>query len=516
MPDAQGGRDAPGLIGSAWRYRWMTLIIVLVAGCVGYLSSGFIDRKPQASATLSLADPRGNAPLKISGGASGDMSRYTANRAQFAHSSRVLTEASRRLNGRYSADRLASVVTTAVDKNTDVIRATATASTSRDAAEIANAVVTAYQVVSAADTKVAAAAALRVINARAEQISKVLADQGTVASPASNAAAQTLSSLEVRANDISTYAAQFGSGVVNVNPARVAEVTTANGPSKRNIAIALLLGLLLALAIAWSRADRHQRIESPEDAGELLGAPLLGNIPDLRRGGTRQKLTDVNQMPAEPYQLAATGLRLGLPEGVLLVVSADRQEGRTTTAANLAAGAAREGMRVALVEGDTRQWGLSRLIGIHSGDLGLTDVIHGLTDLDSAIIPVRVGESTLLSVLPAGRAYEGVSSSFRSRRMANTMRDLRASHDLVIVDSPPLLQVSDAAALAVHADGVLAVVRFRASVSRLQALRQQLDLLPTRVLGYVVTRPRRSRDRALPSKALVHEVEPIASARLEA
>jgi len=139
MFDARAARETPGLLASTWRYRWMTLLIVLQAALLGFVSTAVFPDEPVAHASMALADPRSNAALRVSGGALGDLERYTANRAEFARSARVLSEASQLLGGRYSADQLASMVSTDVDNNTDVIRVSATGSTRNDAIDIANA-----------------------------------------------------------------------------------------------------------------------------------------------------------------------------------------------------------------------------------------------------------------------------------------------------------------------------------------------------------------------------------------
>jgi Mrp family chromosome partitioning ATPase len=510
MFDARAERETPGLLASAWRYRWMTLLIVFQAALLGFASTAFLPEDPPvANASMALADPRSSTVLRVSGGASGDLKRYTANRAEFVRSSRVLAEASRLLDGRYRPDQLASLVSADVLDNTDVIRVSATGRTRDDAVDIADAVTTAYSNISAQDTKMAAEAALDVVNSRIREIRRSIS-AGASSGPRGAAAAQTLAALEAQASQVSTFAALFGSGVVFTNPAKA--VGSANrGPSTRNGVLGALVGFLIAMAVAWMRADRDQRIDDAEDAADLLGAPLFGDIPDLGRREERTKLQDITRMPVESYQFATTALRLGLRSGVVLVVSADWHDGRTTTAANVAAGAAREGLRIALVDGDSRNQGLSRLIGVEVGHLGLTDVAAGRADLNSCIIPVRLGEGPLLSVVPAGRFHDGVPSDFRSRQMSATLAALSEVHDLVVVDCPPLLKVPDASALAGHADGVLAVVRAGSAVSRLQALRQQLDLLPARLVGYVVTRPRRSRDVEVRRAATVDVVDSMPS-----
>lgn len=512
MLDERTPREPPGLLASAWRYRWMTLIIVFQVALLGFVSTTVFRSEPRATASMSLADPRSSAVLPVSGGATGDLERYTANRAAFVRSSRVLTAASRLLAGRYEPDELVTMVDTSVDSTADVIRVSATGPTEENAAAIANAVTTAYSEVSAEDTKAAADAALRVIDAQAREVRRALAAAPSN-DPRSTAAAQTLSALEVRSNEVSTYATLFGSGVIFIDPARAEADSSGGDFSVRNMVLGGLVGFLISLAIAWIRADRNQRIEDPEDAADLLGVPLFGDIPDLGDRQNRPRLTELASMPAEPYQFAINGLRFGLGTGIVLVVSADRHEGRTTTAANVAAGAAREGMRVALVDGDSRNQGLSRLIGVDPGQAGLTDVLSGRNDLERCLIPQRVGDDTQLWALPAGRFHDGVPSDFRSRQMADTLGTLRASHDLVVVDCPPLLRVPDASALAGHADGALAVVRSGSAVSRLEALRHQLDLLPVRLLGYVVTRPRQSRDAGLQLTPVVDVVDSTPSAR---
>jgi non-specific protein-tyrosine kinase len=205
-------------------------------------------------------------------------------------------------------------------------------------------------------------------------------------------------------------------------------------------------------------------------------------------------------MLASPRSAAAEAyrtLRLNLqyasvdaPIRSLLVTSPSADDGRTTVAANLAIAAAEAGRQVALVDCDLRMPALHDRFGLAQAP-GLTDLL--IDELDAP--PFRDTATPGLRVLPAGRTPPNPGELIASRRLASTLETLRGLCDLLILDSPPVSAVGDAAVLATLVDGVLFVARSgRTKRDDARQARDQLGRVGARLLGTVLTNARLNHD----------------------
>lgn len=251
----------------------------------------------------------------------------------------------------------------------------------------------------------------------------------------------------------------------------------------RNIGIAVVLGLLLGFGLAVLREMLDTRVKSTEDLGQLTGSPNLGVIgfdPDV------QKLPLVTQLPAhspraEAYRVLRTNLQfvdVDAQSKVFVVTSAVPAEGKTATSINLALSLAQAGVKTLLIEGDLRRPKASERLGI-DGAIGITNVLVGKVALADA---VQEHVETGLKVLPSGPVPPNPAELLQSNAMAELLTQLRGEFDVVIVDAPPLLPVTDAALLAAKADGAILAVRYgkttrdqiRHSMDRLEQVGGQL------------------------------------------
>lgn len=183
---------------------------------------------------------------------------------------------------------------------------------------------------------------------------------------------------------------------------------------------------------------------------------------------------------AEQYRVLLARLeRLATrrPARIIAVTSAGRGEGRTTTAANLAFTAAREGLSVALVEADLRRPSLARLLGL-APRVGLCEVLEGTSELGQAM--VRAGG---LGVLCAGDARDP-QGPLHSPRLPAIMESLRAAYTHVFLDAPPALAFADGDRLAASADAAILVVR--AGLTPRPVVRLALEALGDRAAGIVL------------------------------
>jgi Mrp family chromosome partitioning ATPase len=397
----------------------------------------------------------------------------------------VLARAADKLGGRATADGLRAQVTAAASATGDVITVDAMAGSPERAAAICNAVVQAYQEETLNDVSKATQAALNAINLTRSQIRRALleAREGRFGDATESSASQTLAQLELRANDIRVETTLYGSGVSFVDPATPGSADQGGLPIREAV-LGLAFGALLAATVSWLRADRDRRVREPDQVSELLHAPLLGEVPEFTRAQALA-LDSLDAMPAEPYQFVASGLEATLSAGIVLVTSAQRGAGRTTAAAHVATAAARDGVRVLLVDADGRSKRLSALIGLEQEQAGLAALAARQTSLDESTFSVTLDGDVSLWMVPAGDFTDSAPSLFRSSAMAQAVLEMRSKYDLVVIDSAPLSNSPETAALARHADGVLVVVQRGTPVRALRRLSQQMSLYAAPVIGFV-------------------------------
>jgi polysaccharide biosynthesis transport protein len=478
-------RVGPGLLEALWRYRWSSLAITVVFAVLSAAGGLLLHHQVTAHARLALVTPRADNVIGGDLSSEAGFVRFTKQRALYVTSEPVLSRAATRLGDGTTTDYLRTHVTATAAEDGDMITVTATATTAGRAADLCNKVVRAYQDETLNDVNTATQSALNAINVTRQQVQRSIAaaGAGAPAAAARAAATQTLSQLEVKANDITVETTLYGSDVSFVDPATAAAADQAGLPLKEAV-LGLAFGALIAGTAAWLRADRDQRVREPDAAAALLHAPLLGEVPELSR---EQALTldSLDAMPAAPYQFVASGLQATMDVGVVLVTSAQRGAGRTTAAAHIAAAAARDGVRVMLIDADARSKRLSSLIGLAHESAGLTALAGRGATLDECTYSVSLTEDVQLWMVPAGDYTDSAPSLFRSTAMSQAVLEMRSKYDLVVIDSAPLPNSPETAALARHADGVLVVVQRGATVRALQRLSQQMSLYAAPIVGCI-------------------------------
>ena len=282
----------------------------------------------------------------------------------------------------------------------------------------------------------------------------------------------------------------------------------------RNAVIGVALGLILGLALAFLLEALDSRARNAEEISERLGGlPLLARLPTparkLRSAGHLAMIDAPDAPEAESFRILRTQLdlaRLEHPARTIMVSSAVAQEGKSTTAANLAMALARAGRRVVLVDLDLYQPMLGEFFSL-SGP-GVTDVVLGTADLSDALVPIQIpsqldgyldglhpngnGAARLLDgsleVLPAGQIPPDPGDFMNTQALSEVLRRLEERADTVLIDTSPLLQAGDAMALSTKVDGLLVVVRLNVLRHRMLAeLARVLERTPATKLGFVLT-----------------------------
>ncbi len=269
------------------------------------------------------------------------------------------------------------------------------------------------------------------------------------------------------------------------------------------MAIAAVLGLFAGYGLGYLRELADRRFRSPEDVHQQLGVPLVGHIPVLpeaqrrrrraRAKAGREQLSPVlytyhrpKSRQAEAYRGVRTALLFGAREAgpqTLQITSPNPGDGKTTLAANLAISLAQSGKRVLLIDADFRRPRVEKLFRI--GDtVGLSSVIADRTELVDAVQETPVEN---LWVLPCGPRPANPSELLTLPRFEELLEVAKQKYDYVILDTPPLLAVTDPSVVAPRVDGVILVLRLTKS-ARHDATRavDMLQSLGAKPIGVVV------------------------------
>jgi capsular exopolysaccharide synthesis family protein len=220
-----------------------------------------------------------------------------------------------------------------------------------------------------------------------------------------------------------------------------------------------VIGLVLAIAVALGLDYMNDTIKTPEDITRRLKLPFLGLVPAVR--GDKHPLLASSQVPhdfGESFRSLRTSLLSNYPdEGtkIIIVTSAQPLEGKTTTAANIAMALAYGGARVLLVDADMRRPGLHRPLRL-TNERGLSQVLTGQARVRDVI--QRTVDPNLLAIT-AGRTPPNPSELLSSERMKTLLANLtHGPFNWIIVDTPPVLAVTDAVILAPLVTGVTFVI----------------------------------------------------------
>jgi tyrosine-protein kinase Etk/Wzc len=296
------------------------------------------------------------------------------------------------------------------------------------------------------------------------------------------------------------------------------------------ISMATLLGLMLSIGAAFGREMMDRTVHTKEELQAFTGATVLGLIPRIPRASSELRgpthavnrllrratpslaaqsmsiapslsanqewLSDRLVTGADPrspvseaYRSLRTNITFARPDQVsktLVFTSPMPGDGKTTSAANLAITLAQQGVRILLVDGDLRRGVLNSVFSTPR-EPGLSNVLLGVGKLDQAIRSIDLGENGSLDFLSTGTLPPNPAELLGSQKMRNLLSELEQKYDAIIIDSPPLNVVTDAAVLGTVADGVVIVARAGITEkSGLMYAAEQLANVHASVLGAVL------------------------------
>jgi capsular exopolysaccharide synthesis family protein len=284
--------------------------------------------------------------------------------------------------------------------------------------------------------------------------------------------------------------------------------TAPSSPNKLlDAAFGLVAGLSIGIGAAFLRDRLSGRLRTREQVEEEAGAPVVGSIPRVagwRRSRDAVAVTrfDARSPAAEAYGFLRTSVLSYLATyggTTVLVTSPHMGDGKTATVSDLGIALARAGKRVTLVSADLRRPRLNHFFGLAPDLEGLSEVLLGRATLDQVqlVVPVeparslgsRARQGATVRLITSGRVPENPAELLGSPAMAELIGELEDSADVVLVDAPPVLPVTDALVLAPLMDAVLLVVSpASATRSLVTSTRQQLDRVDAHVLGVVLNR----------------------------
>lgn len=274
----------------------------------------------------------------------------------------------------------------------------------------------------------------------------------------------------------------------------------------RNLAAGLLVGLVLGVTLAFVQEALDSSVRTPEEAERLINAPALAVIPVENDGYRRRQLagrplsTGSNgvglallKRPSSPVAESFRSLRTSVllstaprPPQTLLVTSAQVGEGKTSITSNLAISFAQRGGPVLIVDADLRRPSVARTLEV-SNERGLSSYLTGAHSLDEVLI--RYEDIPGLWVLPAGPRPPDPAELLSSHMMESTLKDLSKRFTQIVIDSPPLLLVTDAVVLSAMVDGVILVVASGSTArGALARAHRILENAGSRILGMALNK----------------------------
>jgi capsular exopolysaccharide synthesis family protein len=308
-----------------------------------------------------------------------------------------------------------------------------------------------------------------------------------------------------RMKDLGLAAESQTSNTVVVDDAQVPGFPS--GPH-RTMAIlqAIAFGLALGIGLAFLIEYQDKTLKTPEQVEQYLHLPNLAAVPAFSRHETRAiaKRNGTDLMPAitgsrelagsmsqysvvgEAYRSLRTALmlsRAGAPPKTILFTSASNSEGKTVSALNTAVVFAHTGVRVLLVDVDLRRPRCHKVLALEN-QAGLTEVLAGAGNVGDLI---RTTDIDSLSFLSAGSIPPNPSELVGSDKMRDTLAQLTNEFDVVVIDSPPILPVTDAMLLSTMVDGVVLVVNSsKTSKQHVKAAYARLEFARAKVFGVLL------------------------------
>jgi capsular exopolysaccharide synthesis family protein len=472
MPEFTGHKDLRTYLRVIWRWKWLVVVLVVGAPVVAYLVERGKPEIYKSSALVGVSQTTvDTSVLGASSSGSFSTSNVTAI-ADLVTTTPVAEIAAGLMHPPTDASAIAGKVSASGDPATNFLTISAEDTSPVQSRQIANAFAKAISL----NRQQAAISQLRdaIVGVNAQ-----IARAGT-----KNTANRI--ALEGQLNQLKAAVSTQGSDAAILQPAGYG---AAVGPDlKRTVLLGLIIGILLAAGAIVLAENADRRLRTPDDLEGMTDLPLLASIAPSAFSGQ----LDTREEDEEAFNMlrtAVTYLNIDRPLDSLVVTSPGEKDGKTTVATRLALVMARAGMTVILVDADLRRAQVSAKLGIQQR-AGLGSVIAREHTLSEALVSYPIGEigAGQLSVLPAGPLPPNPSALMSSDEMQRTLRDLEAQSDIVIIDTPAALAVSDPLPLMGSVSGVVLVARMNNSTREtIRRLQRMIVSAHGQLLGVVAT-----------------------------
>lgn len=250
-----------------------------------------------------------------------------------------------------------------------------------------------------------------------------------------------------------------------------------------NVLLSIFVGLGAGVGLAYFIEYLDTSIKTADDVERILGLPVLGLIPQKVRPLIEE---GPDSEHAEAYRVLRTNLAFtegGSHKGAFSVLSGGAGEGKSTTVFNLAFVCAQQGEKVLLIDADLRRPVQHSILGV-SNRFGLTNVLLRDVPVEEAIKPTSVPN---LHFLPSGRLPRTSLGVLDPKRIGELITSLKTKYDVVLIDTPPLVGISDSAIIAKETDGAIIVVQYRKYPREmLIKAKQMIETLGVNVIGAVL------------------------------
>jgi succinoglycan biosynthesis transport protein ExoP len=489
-------------VGVLRRRIWILVVAVVVAVGAAYFVSSRETPAYQASAEVNIG---ANALLSVfqpsAHTSSNEVEQEVASAAQSAHTTQVAKLALQTAHvSALTPDQLLKETSITPSTTTTFVDFAVTDRFPARAQALATAYATAYarwsnqNAVSTLNTQITKYT--RAVAADKKVVNQAIRNGGSISAAAPQLQQQKQDAAELQ--QLKSAALGLANNNKLAQPATSA--SKVRPATTRNLAMGLGLGIVIGLVLVSLAEALDTRVRSSDDVAQRLGLTLLTRIPipprSLRKQGSLGMLDDEGGLQTEAYRKLRINLdfaNLQMKARTIMVTSAGEQEGKSTTVGNLAVALARAGRRVILVDLDLRKPYLDHFFDL-TGKPGLTDVALGNVTLDQAMwsipIPGSDGgpQAGALHVLPSGPMPPNPADLIESAVVSEILLDLAERADVVLIDSAPLLPVSDGVVLSNKVDAMLVVVR-ASTVRRpvLTELHRVLAACPAAKLGFVLT-----------------------------
>jgi polysaccharide biosynthesis transport protein len=482
-----------------WSWVWLILLAGILAGTAAYFVSIHTTPQYETSIRLLVSDPPNMQGLNTSAMINTNTQTMTSTYAQMLVDGPVLQGVIDKLKLPITTDQLKPSISVNVVTNTQLLMVTVRDTNPQRAADIANTLATVFT------TRILELQSQRYASTQ-DGLAQQVADMEKQIEDTNNAIAtekDPAQQLQLQAR-LTQYRSLYSNLVTNFEQVRMAEAQTSTNlfvsdparvpvepvspTTSLNTVLAVLAGILLASVAIFIVDSVDDTIKNPDEIHDLFNLNVLGVISHHEVGDEKPIcLAEPRSPVAEAFRTLRTNITFSSvdsPIRRIMVTSSNPQEGKTTIAANLAVVLAQGEKSVVLLDGDLRRPQVHSKFSLPNR-LGLTNLF--LQPLESLKGVVQILDDTRLGVVTSGGLPPNPAELLTSHKMTGIMDRLNQDFDIIVIDTPPVLTVTDALALSVGMDGVILVAK--PGMTKHKEFKQTVELLRgvgARILGVVL------------------------------